>query len=236
MRNRYKMKKIETEIINLNCQKRIKLILPFENREKLIKIVKKIKGSLWYNEKLFWHIPYRPDYIEYLNNLFKVKNGVTAFGDNSEMKKFSCLIKKGFDDFLDDNGFKVESKLVEEYFCTHIYTKKKQYIMIEADIHPLDIPSFFNIILGIGTPTIPSRTKESVALWRLIRELDSKSNASEYPIEKNKNIEKEVSKAKFDLEFFGKDFLNGKLASLKKAIRTQVDQIEKGLQSYKNGR
>jgi len=65
------MYEIETRVVEINSMKRIALISNCSN--KLISKLKQIEGSIWSDEKKFWHIPYCENTLTILNNRFNGK-------------------------------------------------------------------------------------------------------------------------------------------------------------------
>lgn len=130
---------------------------------------------------------------------------------SKDLKLFADKALLVFNPTMQENGFKLLSKKVEEYFCTIIYVKGDNYIKIFANIHWHDYPSYYNVILGNGKSDWPDNDWNSVALWHIKKHIDPTANAKEYSLLKFDGIEHSLANAKAELVTYGSDFLNGNL-------------------------
>ncbi len=137
--------------------------------------------------------------------------------------KFADTASFVFDDFLNFHGFKSELKEIEEFFCTLIYRKQETYIKISASTHPRDYPNHYNIILGEGSSDWPDTDWNSVALWRIKKEISPDLKAKEYSLTDFEKIDDCLKNAKNELEKFGDSFLNGDLTIFRK-VRQRINQ------------
>ena len=128
-----------------------------------------------------------------------------------DLKEFSRLVEIVFDKPMIEYGFKLERKKLENDFCERIYINSDRYVKISANIHPMDAPAYYNIVLGQGGIDWPECDWNAVALWRIKKDLDPKLKAKEYSLQKMEGLEKSLNHAKGELLKYGDPFLNGDL-------------------------
>ena len=83
---------------------RVKLVFKFN--QQLINLVKEIPGSRWSQTMRCWHIPYRADYLEYVNSYFNS----TSEKNNNAVKK---IIVSNSEEQQDKTVF-IEQNLIEK--------------------------------------------------------------------------------------------------------------------------
>lgn len=156
---------------------------------------------------------------------------------NKHTKKDKNLIKFVdnasliFDDFLGIHGFEIESKEIEDFFCTMIYRKQTTYLKISASTHPRDYPNHYNLILGDGSSDWPDTDWNSIALWRIKEEVSPELKAKEYSLSNFNKIDYNLKNAKNELEKYGNSFLNGDLTLFKK-VRQDINKLREPYKIY----
>lgn len=130
---------------------------------------------------------------------------------SSELKMFSKIIISIFDEMFENYGFTLKTTKVEEYFCDITYIKKSNYVRFQATIHPLDYPSYYNIILGDGNLDWPESDWNGIALWHMKNYSEKKEIGKPYSLLKFEGIEFSLKHAKSELEKYALNFLKGDL-------------------------
>jgi len=151
---------------------------------------------------------------------------------NEYLNNFNQVIKENFDEFLCLNGFKLESKMMKEYFCKRIYRKGELYISITATIHQQDYPQDWMIALGKGNATMPESDWNAVALWQIMERL-GQTTPKYYSLSKGfgkfidtNELSENIQSGKNDLENFGKSFLEGDLKIFYEVRNTRIRSRE----------
>ncbi len=110
-------------------------------------------------------------------------------------------------------GFVRHRTKIEKYLTTITFRKDNQYIKISGSTFPMDYPSSYNIILGVGdSEDFLEWDWNSVALWRLKAKIDSTAKAMEYEFPLGKNVRQSISNANEELLKYAHTFLNGNLS------------------------
>ena len=148
-----------------------------------------------------------------------------------DLKIFNKTVGTVFDKPLADYGFKLKRKKTEKLFCERIYINGDRYVRISGDVHPMDFPPHYNIVLGQGSYEWPDTDWNSVALWRIKKSIDPKAKAKEYSLEQldSNKLEHSLSHAKNELLDYGQQFLTGDIELFDKVRRGQ----NKDRQPYK---
>ncbi len=129
----------------------------------------------------------------------------------SFLNEFNKIITKCFDAFLLSKGFKFQSCANEQLVYMRVYRRNNQYIMISANVNPMNYPYFWNILLGEGTTEMPEGDWNKIALWQLMRPLENPS-ATEFLVDLEiDKLADAVKTAKDDLEKYAESFLEGDL-------------------------
>lgn len=153
-------------------------------------------------------------------------NHINTFKEGEELflQRFSQIIRENFDAFLLEKGFNFKSQILDKYFFMRVYRKNNEYIEIAANMHPMDFPYSWNILLGEGASGMPEGDWNKVALWCLMRRLGNplakEFSLSDAGVDK---LNEDVKSAKNDLERFGNLFLDGDL-KLFHEVRSSVNQ------------
>ena len=148
-----------------------------------------------------------------------------------DLKIFNKTVGTIFDKTLNDFGFKLKRKKTEKLFCERIYINGDRYIRISGDIHPMDFPPHYNIVLGQGSIEWPDCDWNAIALWLVKKEIDPKKKANEYSLEKmdEDKLGHSLNHAKEELVNYGKGFLTGDLKLFDKVRR----ELNKDREPYK---
>jgi len=148
-----------------------------------------------------------------------------------DLKIFNKTVGAFFDNPLADYVFKLKRKKTEKLFCERIYINGDRYVRISGDVHPMDFPPHYNIVLGQGSYEWPDTDWNSVALWRIKKSIDPKAKAKEYSLEQldSDKLEHSLSHAKNELLDYGQQFLTGDIELFNKVRREQ----NKDRQPYK---
>ncbi len=152
--------------------------------------------------------------------------------DKTFLKQFNQSIEENFDEFLSLKGFKLESHKIEKYGAERVYARSKQYIVIRVNIHPRDIPEYWNIVMGEGSKEFPEADWNKVPLWSFMKELGQK-DAKEYLLVNlgADGFSKQVSTAKIDLEKYGRSFLDNDLDLFYK-VRSSINKDREPYKIY----
>jgi hypothetical protein len=127
-------------------------------------------------------------------------------------------------------GFKFYRKEIISWHTSIIYRKNKQYIEIAANTHPIDAPSYYNIVLGEGdSDDFMEWDWNSVALWRIKEAVEPSAKISEYSFPRDEKIVYSLTHAKEELLKYGNTFLEGDLTLFHKIRKEQ----NKGREPYK---
>lgn len=148
-----------------------------------------------------------------------------------DLKAFNKAVGTIFDKSLADYGFKLKKKKTEKQFCERIYVNGDRYLRISGDVHPMDFPPHYNVVLGQGSYEWPDTDWNSVALWRIKKSIDPKTKAKEYSLEQldNDKLDYSLNHAKNELLNFGQKFLTGDIELFDKV---RIEQ-NKDRQPYK---
>jgi len=119
-------------------------------------------------------------------------------------------------------GFHKHRIEIKKHSSTIIYRKDKQYLKISSNTHPRDYPNYYNIVLGEGdSEDFFEYDWNSIALWRLKKEINPELKVSEYEFPKDNGIELSLKNANFELLKYGLTFLNGELELFHKSRKEQ---------------
>ena len=141
--------------------------------------------------------------------------------NDASMKQFETAALATFEDALASNGFMLESKKTEQYFCEIVFVNSKRYVKISANTHPRDFPPYFNIILGKGSRKWPEFDWNSIALWRMKNLITSTNTGSTFSLEAPDKLPKLLDHAKAELLKFGAAFLSGDVTLFRQARSEQ---------------
>lgn len=145
-----------------------------------------------------------------------------------DLKIFTKTVGTIFDKMLNEYGFKLKIEKTEKLCCQRIYINKDKYIKISGNTHPMDFPQHYNIVLGQGSVEWPDCDWNSVALWRIKKEIEPKGKAKEYSLEQidEAKLGHSLNHAKNELQNYGKEFLAGDLTLFDKVRRAQNRERE----------
>ena len=168
---------IETRECKINDKKRIALLFRYD--EEIIVLVKQIEGRRWSASNKFWHIPYKENYLEVLNNKFKgklefirntkdkevketnnkpsYKKALKDFSDQLTLKRYSentMIIYKEqvirfFKYYPEIDPFSLTDEDVKEYML-HLLKKKKISLSYQKQVVSA-IKFYFEKVLGRDT-------------------------------------------------------------------------------------
>lgn len=146
---------------------------------------------------------------------------------------FSEQVLEVFEPTMEQFSFQRKQIEVKKYGSTILWRKDKQYIKVNSSTYPTDYPYCFNLILGEGDSEIFLEYDwNSVALWALAKEKESKSSLGSYDFPYGKDIEPRLKKALEDLIEHGSEFLNGDLTLFYEA-RKSVNEKRTPYQIHK---
>ncbi len=146
--------------------------------------------------------------------------------DSNDLGEFKELALTTFSAVLAKHGFERESQEIKEYSCHIIFGNGKRYIKISANIHPMDYPPYYNVILGEGRRDFPDSDWNAIALWRLMRHIQQTDTAGMYPLGPSVDLAETLERARDELLEFGISFLKGDLAIFKQ-VRALQNQNRK---------
>lgn len=123
---------------------------------------------------------------------------------------------------LESFGFERTKTKIEKYFTQIIFKKDNQYIKISGSTYPTDYPYSYNLILGEGdSENFPETDWNSIALWRLKKQIEPNCSAKEFEFPYNEKVKFSIENAKEELIKFGITFLNGNLEKFDEARKEQ---------------
>ncbi len=140
-----------------------------------------------------------------------------------DLRAFNDTVGTIFDKTLNEYGFKLRRKKNEKHFCQRIYINGDKYIKIAGDIHPMDFPPHYNIVLGQGSIQWPDCDWNAIPIWLIKKEIDPKKRSNEYSLEilEDEKILNSLNHAKDELFDYGKEFLINDLKLFDKLRKEQ---------------
>ena len=138
------------------------------------------------------------------------------------LKVFNKTVGTIFDKPLANFGFKLQRRRTEKLSCERIYINGDRYLRM-GNIHPMDSPPHYNIVLGQGSIEWPDCDWNAVALWRIKKKIEPIGKAKEYSLEQmdEDKLTQSLNHAKKQLLNFGKEFLAGDTELFDKVRRKQ---------------
>lgn len=164
-----------------------------------------------------------------LFNFFKRKKTLskTTEPPSQEHLEIAKSARDILGEVIEPFGFQLHREEVEKEFTTLTYRHAKRYIKLSATTHWHDHPSHYNIILGEGdSEDVFEYRWNSVALWRLKKELDPTAKAKSYPFPFDDKVEPSLIHAKEELLQYGDSFLNNDLTLFHKIRKEQNEDAE----------
>jgi hypothetical protein len=140
-----------------------------------------------------------------------------------DLKVFNKTVGLTFDKPLADNGFKLKRKKTEKLYCERLYINGDRYVKISGNVHPMDFPPHYSIVLGQGSYEWPDCDWNSVALCRIKKTVDPKEKVKEYSLEQldEDKLGHSLSHSKNELLNYGQGFLSGDIELFEKVRREQ---------------
>jgi len=153
-----------------------------------------------------------------------------------DLSEFADAVESAFGPLLQGYGFSLQSRQVERCFCTVTYVNEPRYVQIKANMHPVDHPSYFNVVLGEGKTESPEGDWNAVALWHMKKLVSPSEQAGSYyfsDIDDDPFIEDEelVIRSCADLEKFHGGFLTNDL-KLFRQVRVQQNRDREPYKIY----
>ncbi|MDX5396492.1 MAG: hypothetical protein LPK21_09855 [Hymenobacteraceae bacterium] len=139
-----------------------------------------------------------------------------------DLAQFAALAAEIIAPVLAEAGFVPGQLELTTTYCLLPYLHQNRYIIVKADAHPGN--SYFNILLGEGTPEWPDAEWQSVALWRVQQAKAPATNAGEYALTGSKDITPVLQQAATDLKTYASDFLKGDATLVKQLRNDQVKE------------
>jgi hypothetical protein len=137
------------------------------------------------------------------------------------INEFRALAEATFTNFLIGYGFKRESKSVTRYSCCILYGQGKRYISVDANVHPMDGPPYFDVVLGEGERAFPESDWNTISIRQLKGYVKGREMSQEYTLGTLDKLPGALKRAKSDVLRFASEFLNGDTASFRDARAKQ---------------
>lgn len=131
-----------------------------------------------------------------------------------EQQEFNMNVIEMFIPFLAEYGFKMTKNELKKYSSIITFRKETHFIKISGSTHPMDYPDSYGIVLGDGDSEDWFEFNwNSIALWKIIRNMEPTSQAKEYPFPYGDKIISSLTTAKEDLLKYCHTFLIGDLTT-----------------------